>query len=181
MPTWAGLFQQIDRMDPLDRRLTAEREDFERWAASAERRVMDEIARVASRRSRELHTRTGLSLGVASHLDEREIGSFGGAHRLVSLSLAGSAVDLYSVRSEGESPSIYLAHERAPTSSRFPVIVTLPGVLIVRSGVSEWRVLGLPERDAMTVDGLVLRAFAMLCGAFVSVADERAGALAAPS
>jgi len=172
MPTWDGLFAQIDRADPLERRLSAERAAFERWAVAAEQRIMSEIARHAGARARETRTRTGLIVDISARVGTSEIASFGGAHRLVSLSLAGSSIDLYSVRAAGESPIVHLACERAPTSSRFPVIVTVPGCLVVRSYDSGARLLALPGCEPTTVDELVLRAFTLLFGAHQSVAAE---------
>lgn len=173
MLTWAGLFRRVSELDPLDRRAEADRAEFEQWAASAEQHVMDEVLRVAAARAKDLFAQTEVSVDVLARLENGTLASFGGAHRLVALSLSGSSVDLYSVRAAGESANIHFACARAPTGSRFPVIVTVPGCLVVRAARSGFRLLTVPGNTPTTVDAVVLRAFALLIGAVQSVSASR--------
>jgi len=176
MLTWAGLFQHVAELDPLGRRLQADRAEFERWAASAEQRVMDDLARIATARGENIRARTGIVVDVLTRIEKTSLSSFGGAHRLVALSLSGSSVDVYSVRSPGESPSIHFACARAATTSRFPVLVTVPGCLVVRAGRSEVRLLTVPGHTPTSIDAVVLRAFGLLVGAFQSALPSRTSA-----
>ena len=80
MRTWAGLFRHIERMDPLDRRLLAERAEFGRWSAAAEQRVMADLARASKNRSKEIEVRTGVVVEVAQQVAGLPLASFGGAH-----------------------------------------------------------------------------------------------------
>jgi hypothetical protein len=181
MRTWGGLFRQIERLDPLERRALAERAEFDRWAASAEQRMVADLDRIAKARSRETRHRTGISVDVVTKVDGPLLASFGGAHGLVSLSFADNAVDIYVTRSEGISPTIHFACQRAPTSSRFPVIVTLPGYLAIRAGGSGYRLLALQTKLPAPIDAVALRAFGLLFGAVESVARGGLAAGASPS
>lgn len=172
MDTWAGLFRRIERMDPLERRVVAARAEFDRWATGAERRVLADVARVARGRAVEARSHTGISVEVVYRIMEPALGSVGGAHGAVSLSFGGNAVDVYTTRTEGESPNVLLACQRAPTSSRFPVVISLPAFLVVRAGAG-YRLLSLPERVPTTLDAEVLRAFTILFGAVQSVSSAR--------
>jgi hypothetical protein len=96
----------------------------------------------------------------------------GGARfHVVSLALGSSRLDLYPARELGETPAIHFALTRAPTTTRFPVIVSLPGCLIVRRDNGQIALLGaeargLPDmRPSVTFDAVVLRAFELLMGA----------------
>lgn len=174
MDTWAGLFRRVEELDPLEKRARSERAEFEAWAAGAERRLVSDLARVAREKASETRSRTGVSVAVSLVTNAPSLTSFGGAHGLVSIAFSGSAVDLYVTRSEGRSPSLHLACQRAPTSSRYPVIVALPGYLTVRSDGSGYRLLDLPERLPASLDTVMLRAFSMLFGTFESVSAMRA-------
>lgn len=174
MSTWDGLLRRIDEIDPLDRRLQAERARFETWAASVEARVMEDLGRVAREKAREARSRTGVSIVVESASSARPGASFGGAHRRLTLSFAGSSVDIYSTRPEGQSPNVHLACQRAPTTSRYPVVVTLPGCMVIRSDEPPgYRLLGLPDRSSTDPEAFVLRAFGVLVGSFESVLAMR--------
>jgi hypothetical protein len=172
MQTWAGLFRRVEALDPLERRARSERDEFETWAAAAERRLVSDLARVAREKAGETRSRTGVPVAV-SLVTSAESLSFGGARGLVSVGFAGSSVDLCVTRSEGRSPAVHLACRRAPTTSRYPVIVTLPGYLAVRSDVKGYRLLDLPDCSPTTVDTVILKAFAMLFGTFESVSAMR--------
>ena len=168
MRTWEGLFQRLEELDPLERKAQTERAEFERWAAAAEPRVMADLLAAARTKCGEIRSRTGISVDVVQ-ASGKALASFGGAGRLVSLAVAGCSVNLYTTRSRGESPSVHLACARAPTTSRFPVVMTLPGCFAIRSGASDYRLLALPERTPTTVDDVMLRAFGILFGALESV------------
>jgi len=174
MQTWAGLFRRVAELDPLECRARSERAEFESWASSAERRLVSDLARVVREKARETRARTGISIAVSLVTDAPSLASFGGARGLVSAAFSGSSVDLYVTRSEGRSPSVHLSCQRAATTSRYPVVVTLPGYLAVRSDVTAYRLLDLPERSPATLDAVVLRAFSILFGAFASVSATRA-------
>lgn len=174
MPTWAGLFRHLEELDPLERRARSERAEFEAWAAGAEHRLLSDLARVAKERARETKSHTGVSVVVSLVTNAASLTSFGGAHGLISIAFSGSSVDLYVTRSEGRSPSVHLACQRAPTTSRYPVVVTLPGYLAVRSDLTGYCLLDLPERSPASLDTVILRAFSMLFGAFESVSAMRA-------
>jgi len=169
MPTWAGLFRRIDDLDPLDRRAHSERTRFQEWAVSAERRVMADFARVARAKSRETQARTGVCVAVALEEHAPSLSSFAGTRHVVSLAFAGSSVGLYATRPAGEAPSVHMACQRAATTSRYPVLVTLPGCLVIRSGDFGYQPISLPERVPTSVDAVVLRAFVLLFGAFESM------------
>jgi hypothetical protein len=173
MHTWAGLFRRLERLDPAERRARAERVEFERWAAAAEIHVVSDLARAAKEKSREARSRTGVCVAVSFTANAASLTSFGGARAMLSLAVSGSSVDLYATRSEGRSPSIHLACQRAPTTSRYPVIVTLPGYLTVRSDGTGYRLLALPTRTPASIDEVLLRTFAILFGALESVSATR--------
>jgi hypothetical protein len=174
MDTWAGLFRRVEEIDPLERRARTERAEFEAWAAGAERRLISDLVWVAKDKARETKSATGVSVAVSVVTSALSLTSFGGAHGLVSIAFSGSSVDLYVTRSEGRSPSVHLACQRAPTSSRYPVILTLPGYLAIRADASGYRLLDLPERSPVGLDAVVLRAFTTLFGTFESVSAMRA-------
>jgi hypothetical protein len=174
MYTWDALIRRVEELDPLERRARTERAEFEAWAAGAERRLVTDLARVAREKAHEITSRTDVTVAVSLVANAASLASFGGARGLISLAFSGSSVDLYVTRSEGRSPSIHLACQRAPTTSRRPVIVTLPGYLAVRSDDSGYRLLDLPGRCTTTLDDVILRAFSVVFGAFESVSSTRA-------
>lgn len=174
MHTWAGLFRRLERLDPAERRARAERVEFERWAVAAEVQVMSDLARAAKEKSREMLSFSGASVAIRFATNSTSLKSFGGARAMVSLAFSGSSVDLYTTRTEACSPTIHLACQRAPTTSRYPVILTLPGYLTVRSDVTGYRLLELPTRSPASIDEVLLRAFAILFGALESVSAMRA-------
>jgi hypothetical protein len=174
MDTWAGLFRRMEELDPFERRERSNRAEFEAWAAGAERRLVSDLARLARDKASETRSRTGVSVVVSLVTDAPSLTSFGGARALVAIAFSGSSVDLYVTRSSGRSPSLHLTCQRAPTSSRYPVIVALPGYLTVRSDGSGYRLLDLPARSPASLDEVMLRAFSMLFGTFESVSAMRA-------
>lgn len=165
MPTsWPSLYAEVDRLDLSQRRLLAAQAEFEEWAHRAEGQAFAEAHAAAAFRARELWQRTAVQIVV--EMPERPT-----RWMRVSLRLGASRADLYSVRSAGSSPCIHLGVQRAPTSTRCPVFTTLPGALLVRRPDGGFDALCLPlPADAghclrTTMDGLVLRAFELLCGA----------------
>jgi hypothetical protein len=134
---------------------------------------MADLARASKSRAKEIEARTGVVVKVAYQVAGLPLASFGGAHGVVSLAFQLNAVDLYATRQDGGSPNIHFACQRAPTSSRFPVVVTLPGCIVVRAGRAGYRLLTLPERAPTTVDEVVLHAFALLFGTAESVRQAR--------
>jgi hypothetical protein len=181
MQTWDGLFRRVEELDPLERRVRSDRAEFEAWAAGAERRLVSDLGRVARERARETTARTGVSVAVSVVTQPAALSSFGGARGLISIALSGSSVDLYVTRVEGRSPSVHFACQRAPTTSRYPVIITLPGYLAVRADVTGYRLLDSPDCSPATVDDVILRAFSTLFGAIESVSSRRAPNEAEPA
>jgi hypothetical protein len=168
--TWLGLYAEMDRLDLSKRRLLAAQGEFESWARSAEQRAIAEAQAAATLRARELWERT--AVGVVVEAPQRSEPDRPGPRWLrVSLRLGASRADLYSVRSAGSSPCLHLGVQRAATSTRFPVFTTVPGALLVRRSDDGFDALSLPlpadsaDRPRTTIDGLVLRAFELLCGA----------------
>src|SRR5689334_927206 len=164
MNTWAGLFRRVGELDSLEHRARAERVEFEQWAANAERRLLSDLQRVAQEKASEIRSRTGVSVAVSLVTNAPSLTSFGGARGLISMAFSGSSVELYVTRLRGRSPSLNLACQRAPTSSRYPVMVTFPGYITVRSEGAGYRLLGLPDRSPVSLDDVMLRVFSMLFG-----------------
>jgi hypothetical protein len=174
MDTWAGLFRRVEKLDPLEIRARSERGEFEAWAAGTERRLVSDLTRIAREKARETRSHTGVSVAVSLVTNAPALSSFGGARGLVSIAFSGSSVDLYVTRSAGRSPSLHVACQRAPTSSRHPVILALPGYLTVRAEGSDYRLLDMPARLPASLDAVMLRAFSTLFGTFESVNAMRA-------
>jgi hypothetical protein len=149
---------------------SADRAQFEQWCELAEDWVLSTLASIALSRSAELEDRSGLMVRVVRAPTTRALRG-GARFHVVSLALGSSRLDLYPAREVGETPAIHFALTRAPTTTRFPVIISLPGCLIVRRAGGEIALLGaeargLPDmRPSITFDAVVLRAFELLIGA----------------
>ena len=173
MPTWNELFENVARRQSASERASADRAGFEQWCELAEDRVLETLGSIALSRSAELAARAGVRATVRRLTTRRHTGA--GAHnRILSLELAGSRVDVYSTREFGQSPSLHLAVMRAPTTTRFPVMTSLPGALVVRRDDGGITLLGAKPGDVIprpvtSYDAIVLRAFELLVGAAESV------------
>lgn len=151
---------------------SADRAQFEQWCELAEEWVLSTLASIALSRSAELAARSTLEVRVVQPPRERSSDGRRPSFRVVSLALGSARVDLYSAREPGQTPAIHFALTRAPVGNRFPVVMSLPGCLIVRRGNGEIVLLGaeargLPDmRPALTFDAVVVKAFELLIGAY---------------
>lgn len=183
MQTWPELHREVDRLDIGERRATSEREAFERWCAIAEDGVLFALAAAAESRARELQAETGAIVRVStSGVAQAESGPVP-RPRVVSLELGSSRVDLYSVRATAESPRLHLGVLRGATSTRFPVLASLPGCLVVRRSDGGFDLIVPPSSrtkeaypETTSIDALVLRAFELLVGTHQSTRPSHGSA-----
>jgi hypothetical protein len=163
-----------------------DRAQVEQWCELAEEWVLSTLASIALSRSAELAARSDLHVRVV----QAAAPSAGQSprFRVVSLALGGTRLDMYASRDSRDacgSPAVHFALTRAPTTTRFPVVMTLPGCSIVRRDNGEIALLGPPleelsgMRPTVTFDAVVLRALEILIGAHHSSRRARSGALAA--
>lgn len=151
-------------------RAQEDRAQFEQWCELAEEWVLSTLASIALSRSAELAAHGDWNVRVLRAASHGRNGS-GPRYRVVSLALGASRVDIYSTREPGQTPSIHFAVTRAPTTTRFPVVMTVPGCVVVRRPNGEIALIAaLAEhssglRPAMAFDAVVVRAFELLVGA----------------
>jgi hypothetical protein len=185
LQTFTDLRRWVDRLDLGDRRATAAREIFERWCAAAEDQVLSALAARLATEAAALAARTGVKVRLSASSGERSSSESVLGVRALSIELGSSRVEVYSVRGAAESPRVHLGVLRGATSTRFPVMATVPGCLVVRreDGGIGLIVAPIPaatpsERRATSIDAVALRAFELLIGAHQSTRDRRRDGLA---
>ena len=172
--SWKTLYEHATtlRAESLQREIRAERRaraqrDFDAWRGAATRQALIALHEIACSRARELESRSGWAIEVAPLAEHPWPGALPGAgFGSVGLRLGSRAAWIYSATGPGGLPALHVLHGQSG-GRRPPLLLSSPGVLLVRSGDAYAlrrlaphgrRLVAEPE----AADALILRTFSLL-------------------
>jgi len=143
MDSWvraASLFHQIAAFDATQaqRRQRSERasQELAAWYVQSEGVLLDALCVELERKVRELG-RVGSSIRVTAPSAPRVVGPGDASLRFSSVCFEDDAVTAYSVRQAGSSLMLHWAWQLRTERDRFPRILSVPGIRVLRGSEQE--------------------------------------------